>query len=158
MRTPNLPSLIRLLKAQTSKLSPLLLGSVFCLVPTLAVAHKTDVVGDVAGLWHIDPSHNPKAGESARVWVALTRRGGKLLPLSQANCRMAVYNQPRKAQDKPILQPTVAAINAEQYRGIPGANVTFPKVGLYQVKLNCTPKKQGDFRPFQMTYNVTVAR
>jgi len=135
-----------------------LLSSTLCLIPLAALAHKTEVVGDIAGLWHVEPNHNPRARESARVWVALTRRGGELLPLSQANCQMAVYNRPRIAQDKPILQPPVVAINAEQYRGIPGANVTFPKVGLYQVELQCAPRKTGDFKPFRMNYDVTVAR
>ncbi|MBF2028831.1 MAG: hypothetical protein IGS48_19070 [Oscillatoriales cyanobacterium C42_A2020_001] len=142
-------------------LSPgLFLSSALCLLSLLppAYAHKTQVAGDVAGVWHIDPNHNPKAGESARIWVALTRRGGQILPLNQASCRMSVFNQPRKAGDKPLVQPVLSAINAERYRGIPGATVTFPKVGLYQLELNCSPKTSGNFQPFRLVYDVTVAR
>ncbi len=122
-----------------------------------AAAHNIQVKGDVAGLWHIEPNHSPKAGETARAWVALTRRGGKTLPLKEANCQMAVYSKPRKPNDKPILQPTVQAISAEKYQGIPGADIVFPNVGLYQLELNCTPKTEGDFRAFEMNYDVTVA-
>jgi hypothetical protein len=122
-----------------------------------AAAHNIQVRGDVAGLWHVEPNHSPKAGENARAWVALTRRGGKILPLSQANCEMAVYSKPRKPNDKPILQPTVQAINAEKYQGIPGADIVFPNTGIYQLQLSCTPKAAGDFRAFEMSYDVTVA-
>lgn len=132
-----------------------------CLLAVIAIpaiAHKVEVVGDVAGTWHIEPNHNPKAGTPARAWVALTRKGGQLVPLNQASCQMAVYAKPRKSRDQPILRPTVKAIAAERYQGIPGADITFPKVGLYQLQLNCSPKTKGSFQPFQMQYDVTVAR
>jgi hypothetical protein len=128
------------------------------LVGMPAVAHKVEVVGDVAGTWHIEPNHNPRVGVPARTWVALTRQGGALVPLSQANCQMAVYAKPRRSGDQPILRPTLRAIAAERYQGIPGTDITFPKVGLYQLQLSCTPKTKGSFQPFQMRYDVTVAQ
>ncbi len=121
------------------------------------LAHNVEVVGDVAGTWHIEPDHSPKAGEPAQVWIALTRQGGIILPLEQADCSLSLYNAPRTPGDQPILQPPLKAIAAEQYQGIPGATVTFPKTGLYQFNLDCRPKTAGDFQPFQMTYDVTVA-
>lgn len=121
------------------------------------MAHNIQVAGDIAGTWHIEPNHQPKAGESARAWVALTRKGGKTLLLSEANCQMVVYSQPRQQSDTPVLQPTVQTINAEKYQGIPGADIVFPKTGLYQLELSCTPKTEGDFKAFQLKYDVTVA-
>ncbi|MCL6434209.1 MAG: hypothetical protein K6T90_08310 [Leptolyngbyaceae cyanobacterium HOT.MB2.61] len=123
-----------------------------------AIAHEVEVAGDVAGTWHIEPNHNPKAGISARAWIALTRKGGGLLPLDQAKCQMAVYTKPRKPGAAPILRPPLKAVSAERYRGIPGADITFPNVGLYQLELDCTPKTPGRFKPFQMQYDVTVTR
>lgn len=79
------------------------------------------------------------------------------MPLEQASCQMAVYSQPRRQGDAPVLKPAVKAISIEKYRGIPGADIVFPKTGLYQLELTCTPKTQGDFQPFQMKYDVTVA-
>lgn len=121
-------------------------------------AHEVEVAGEVAGIWHIEPNHNPKAGEPTTVWVALTRKGGQLLPLEQATCQLSVYTQPRKPGDQPLLQPPVKAIAAEQYQGIPAAEVRFPKTGLYQLQLSCSPKTTGAFQPFQMDYQVTVAQ
>jgi hypothetical protein len=120
-------------------------------------AHKVEVTADVAGTWHVEPNHAPKAGAPAQVWIALTRRGGELLPLAQSNCQLNVYAMPRSEGDQPVLKPTLEAITAEQYEGIPGAEVVFPKTGLYELELGCTPKTAGDFIPFQMNYQVTVA-
>lgn len=122
-----------------------------------AIAHNVEISKDVAGTWHVEPNHTPKAGETARAWVALTRKGGQILPLEQASCQMAVYSQPRKQGDAPVLKPAVKAISIEKYQGIPGADIVFPQTGLYQLELTCTPKTQGDFQPFQMKYDLTVA-
>lgn len=131
---------------------------IFASVISPAAAHNIQLAGDVAGTWHIEPNHSPKAGEKARAWVALTRKGGKILPLAEANCQMAVYSQPRKASDSPVLQPTVQAVNVEKYQGIPGADIVFPNTGLYQLELGCKPTVEGDFRGFQLKYDVTVAQ
>lgn len=146
-----MPNLIKFQSIATSALVASLL-----LLP--AIAHEVEVVGDVAGTWHIEPNHNPKAGTPARTWIALTRRGGAVLPLDQAKCQLAVYSKPRKPGTSPILRPTLKAVSAERYQGIPGADITFPKVGLYQLELSCTPKTAGSFKPFQMKYDVTVTR
>lgn len=122
-----------------------------------ATAHNLKVTEDVAGTWHIEPNHSPKAGEPAKVWVALTRRGGAILPLEQANCQLGVYTAPRSQSDQPILRPTLEAIAIEKYQGIPGATVVFPKTGLYELELDCTPKSVKGFQRFHMAYEVTVA-
>lgn len=122
-----------------------------------ATAHNVTVTEDIAGTWHIEPNHAPKAGEPARVWVALTRRGGKLLSLDQANCSLGVYRVPRSQGDESILRPTLQTITVEQYQGVPAADVVFPETGRYQLDLDCNPNVEGAFTPFQMQYDVTVA-
>jgi hypothetical protein len=121
-----------------------------------AIAHNVELAGDVAGTWHVEPDENPKAGESAKVWIALTRKGGEVLPLEQANCKLAVYPQPHTEGDRPILQPQLKAIAVEKYQGIPGADLVFPKPGLYEMELSCTPKREGDFTAFEMQSEATV--
>jgi hypothetical protein len=125
---------------------------------TSVLAHTTEIAGDIAGTWHVEPNHTPKAGEPATLWVALTRKGGSILPLEQANCQLRVYGVPRRQGDEPLLQPPLQAIARERYQGIPGADVVFPNTGLYQLELGCTPKTEGDFQPFQMMYDLTVTR
>jgi hypothetical protein len=90
------------------------------------------------------------------VWFALTRRGGQIIPLEQCNCKLAVYPKNRKDGDKPLMQPPLTAIFAEKYQGIPGANLVFPKAGIYELKLSGTAKTKANFKPFELSYTVTV--
>ncbi|HEY9615706.1 MAG TPA: hypothetical protein V6C64_02620 [Microcoleaceae cyanobacterium] len=121
-----------------------------------AAAHNVEVSGNVAATMHLEPSHNPKAGEPALVWFALTQQGGELVPLEQCNCRLAIYREPRSSRATPLLQPVLKPIDAERYQGIPGSEVTFPQSGIYIMALSGSPKAGANFQPFELTYSVTV--
>lgn len=127
------------------------------LVVTPALAHNVEVSGDVAATFHLEPNHNPKAGEPAQTWFALTRKGGQIIPLEQCNCKLAVYSQPRSQDASPVLQPPLKATSTERYQGIPGAEIVFPKPGAYELELSGTPKAGANFKPFELKYPVTVA-
>jgi hypothetical protein len=120
------------------------------------LAHEVEVSGDVAATFHLEPNHNPRAGQPARVWFALTRRGGQIIPLEQCNCKLGVYTKGYKQGDKPLMQPPLKAISAERYQGIPGADIVFPKPGIYELELSGEQKKGANFKPFKLTYTVTV--
>lgn len=130
------------------------------LISSLAVlpaqAHKTAVSGDVAGTWHLEPNHSPKAGEPARVWVALTQQGGQVIPLEQCDCTLAVYaaNQSGAA---PVVQPTLQAMSPERFQNIPGAEITFPELGEYRLVLTGRPQANATFAPFELSYTTVVA-
>ncbi|OYD99099.1 hypothetical protein CDG77_03185 [Nostoc sp. 'Peltigera membranacea cyanobiont' 213] len=122
-----------------------------------ASAHKVEVAGDVGGTIHIEPNDNPRAGEPSQTWFALTRRGGKVIPLAQCNCRLAVYAEPYAAGEPPLLEPQLEPVAAERYQGIPGAEITFPKPGIYELQLNGKPVSGARFKPFEFKFEVTVA-
>jgi hypothetical protein len=122
-----------------------------------AFAHKVEVAGDVGGTLHIEPNDNPRAGEPSQAWFALTRRGGKVIPLSQCNCQLAVYAEPYATGEPPLLEPQLEPVAAERYQGIPGAEIVFPKAGIYQLQLNGKPVSGARFRPFEFKFEVTVA-
>ncbi len=121
-----------------------------------AQAHKTEVSGNVAGTWHLEPDHSAKAGEPARLWVALTQPGGKVIPLDQCDCQLAVYRA-NQAGDPPILQPTLQAMSPESFENIPGTEIIFPSVGEYRIVLTGSPKAEGRFTPFELSYTTVVA-
>ncbi len=121
-----------------------------------APAHKIERSGNVAGTWHLEPNHSPRAGEPARVWVALTQSGGTAIPLEQCDCQLVVYDANRP-QAGAILIPTLQALSPEAFRGIPGADLTFPRVGEYRLVLTGNPKVPGHFTPFQLSYTTVVA-
>ncbi|MEH2055840.1 MAG: hypothetical protein V7K97_06665 [Nostoc sp.] len=122
-----------------------------------AFAHKVEVAGDVGGTLHIEPNDNPRAGEPSQAWFALTRRGGKVIPLSQCNCQLAVYAEPYAAGEPALLEPELKPVATERYQGIPGAEIVFPKPGIYELQLNGKPISGARFKPFQFKFEVTVA-
>lgn len=123
---------------------------------TPVVAHTVQVSKDVAATFHITPSHNPKAGKPSQAWFALTRKGGQSIPLSQCNCQLFVYAKPRVRNARPLMTPRLQAISAEQYRGIPGAEIVFPRAGAYELELKGRAKDGGRFSPFTLRYTVNV--
>jgi LPXTG-motif cell wall-anchored protein len=122
-----------------------------------ALAHNVKVSGEVAATFHIEPHHNPKAGKPSQAWFALTERGGKVIPLAQCSCKLAVHLNPHKEGEAPLLEPALKALSTEQYQGIPSAEITFPKVGAYELEISGTPKAGAKFQPFELSYEVTVA-
>ncbi|MFN6541323.1 MAG: hypothetical protein RM021_033950 [Nostoc sp. EkiNYC01] len=133
-----------------------------CLVVSItnlypAAAHKVEVAGNVGATLHIEPNDNPRAGEASQAWFALTRRGGKVIPLAQCNCRLAVYAEPYAAGEPALLEPALKPVAVERYQGIPGAEVVFPKPGIYELQLNGEPASGARFKPFEFKFEVTVA-
>ena len=122
-----------------------------------ASAHKIETAEDVGATLHIEPNDTPRAGETALAWFALTRKGGKIIPLKECDCRLAVYSEPREAAATPLAKPSLEAVSAERYQGIPGANITFPKPGAYQLEFSGKPANDDSFKPFELKFDITVA-
>lgn len=121
------------------------------LVASPVLAHNVKTEGNVASTFHIEPNHNPKAGEPSQAWFALTKAGGEVIPLDRCNCQLRVISN-----NQTIKQPQLKAISAEQYKGIPGAEVTFPQAGIYTLEISGAPKAENDFNSFKFAYDVTV--
>lgn len=119
---------------------------------TDAIAHNIKTDGEVGATFHIEPNHNPKAGEEAQAWFALTRKGGDPLPASACECELQVYD----SNGNLILEPEVTAIDAETYEDIPGANMVFPAAGSYELVLTGRPSDGANFEPFQLSYTVNA--
>ncbi|WP_009632731.1 hypothetical protein [Synechocystis sp. PCC 7509] len=125
------------------------------LVTTPANAHKIEIHKDVGATIHIEPNDSPRAGETALTWFALTQKGGKIISLNECNCKLSVYSQSRK--EDTLQQPPLKPVSQERYRGIPGAEITFPAAGAYQLQLQGSPKNGGTFSPFELKFDINVA-
>ena len=136
-----------------NKLWGILLGLSFA---APAFAHTVKVAGDVAATFHIEPNHNPKVGQPSQVWIALTQRGGKVIPLTQCQCRLKVYLNPQSKGDPPTLEPALKPISTERYQNIPSADITFPRSGEYRLEISGTPQPGATFQSFELSYKVTV--
>lgn len=139
--------------SKTIKAASLIIFPTVLSVP--AIAHNVEISNEVAATFHIEPNHNPKAGEPTRAWFALTRRGGTSIPLSECNCTLNVYAIPRATDAQPVLKPELTAIDVEKYQEIPGAEIIFPQAGAYELEISGTAKNNS-FSPFKLTYTVNV--
>ena len=141
------------------KIPPIITNSLL-LVPILfaipVLAHKVEISSQVAGTLHIEPDDNPRMGEQVQAWFALTSRGGNIIPLSQCDCQLSVYAVPRNQGDQPILTPSLQAVNVGKYQEIPGALITFPKIGSYELEISGTANNQANFVDFNLNYTVNV--
>jgi hypothetical protein len=141
---------------KTANIFVLLFGLAAIATPVLA--HRVEISGSVGATIHIEPNDRPRAGTSHLTWFALTRRGGQTIPLASCNCELQLYTQPYRAGNTPIAEPELKAVSAEGYNNIPGADVTFPRAGGYELVLRGRPIVAGDFAPFELRFPVTVAR
>ena len=146
-------------RTTASCLLPLLivLSSAIVTTNSQALAHTVKISADVGGTVHLEPNDNPRAGEATQAWFALVQKGGKVIPLKDCNCRLAIYAEPHAEGEPALLEPPLQPIQAERYEGIPGAKITFPKPGAYQLQLSGKPINQGSFQPFELKFPVTVA-
>jgi hypothetical protein len=136
----------------------LLLTWILLLLPSIApaAAHNIKVSSDVAATFHIEPNHNPKAGEPSQAWFALTHKGGTIIPLTQCDCKLAVRAEPHQKGETPLLEPALKPLSTEQYQGIPSADIIFPKSGEYALEIRGRPKAGAKFQPFKLSYTVTA--
>ena len=142
------------LKIPSGIANSLLLFPLLFTIPTLA--HTVEISNQVAGTLHIEPNDNPRMGEKVQAWFALTSRGGRIIPLSECDCRLSIYTLPRNPEDQPILNPLLEAVNVGNYQEIPGALITFPKIGSYELEIVGKAKKESNFSDFNLSYTVNV--
>ena len=139
------------------QLVSLILGSLTVFVPPI-LSHQVEISKDVGATMHLEPNDNPRVNKTTLTWFALTRKGGKIIPLSQCKCTLEIYQKPYRQGNTAIAKPQLKSVSAEGYKNIPGANITFSEVGSYELVLKGSPVKSGDFTPFTFNFSVIVAR
>lgn len=121
----------------------------------IRIAHEVRTSQDVGATIHIDPNDRPIAGQKTRIWIALTKRGGEIIPYEKCNCQMEV----RSLTDRTI-KFTISNSSSilDRFLGLPSLEVTFPQIGRYELKLNGSPRDDADFAPFELTFTTNVGR
>ncbi|OIP71182.1 MAG: hypothetical protein AUK48_12750 [Oscillatoriales cyanobacterium CG2_30_44_21] len=121
----------------------------------LRIAHEVKTSAQVGGTIHIEPHDRPVAGKRTRIWVALTKRGGEIIPYAKCNCTMEVRSLTNRNIKFQILN-SFSII--EQVLGLPSKEVIFPEVGRYELKLVGSAKDGEYFSPFELTFTTNVGR
>jgi hypothetical protein len=119
-------------------------------------AHNVKNDNGVGNTFHIEPKHNPRAGEPSLAWFALTSKGGKLIPLQDCDCQLKVTLE-KDGKEKTIATPNLKPISTEQYQNIPSATINFPQAGIYDISISGKPKSGNGFFPFELSYEVIVS-
>ena len=121
----------------------------------MGFAHEVKTSSEVGGTIHIEPNDRPIVGQRTRIWVALTRRGGTVIPYANCDCRMEVRSlSDRNIQFQPPRSPSIL----ERYLGLPTLEVTFPQIGRYELKLMGSAKNGESFPPFELIFTTNVGR
>ncbi|BBC22286.1 hypothetical protein [Pseudanabaena sp. ABRG5-3] len=121
----------------------------------IKIAHEVRTSQEVGGTIHIEPNDRPIAGKKTRIWIALTKRGGEIIPYEKCNCQMEV----RSLTDRNLkftVSNSLAII--DRFLGLPSLEVTFPQIGRYELQLNGSPRDNADFAPFELTFTTNVGR
>jgi hypothetical protein len=119
-------------------------------------AHNVKNDNGVGSTFHIEPKHNPRAGEPSLAWFALTSKGGKLIPLQDCDCQLKV-TLGKDGKEKTIATPNLKPISTEQYQNIPSATINFPQAGIYEISISGKSKSDNGFSPFELSYEVVVS-
>ena len=121
----------------------------------IRIAHEVKTSNDVGGTIHIDPNDRPIAGQKSRVWIALTKRGGEIIPYEKCDCRLEVRSLTNKSIKFAV--PKAASI-LDRYLGLPSIEVTFPEAGRYELRLSGSAKGDVHFPEFDLTFSTNVSR
>jgi hypothetical protein len=124
------------------------------ILPLPTWGHKVKTDAQVGATIHFEPDDRPKSLEPTKVWFALTKKGGTAIPLKDCQCQLQIKQSPGNQK---IATPQLQAINAEKYQDIPSATVLFPQPGAYTLELTGQSVKPGDFQPFKLEFDATVA-
>ena len=119
------------------------------------IAHEVKTSQEVGGTLHIEPNDRPIAGQKTRIWIALTKRGGEIIPYEKCNCRMEV----RSLTDRGIKFTVADSLSIiDRFLGLPSLAVTFPQVGRYELKLIGNPRGNASFDSFELLFTTNVGR
>jgi hypothetical protein len=124
------------------------------LLPLPVWGHKVKTDTQIGATIHFEPDDRPKSLAPTKVWFALTKKGGTAIPLKDCQCQLQIKQLPSSEN---IAIPQLQAINAEKYQDIPSATVLFPQPGAYSLELTGQSVKPGDFQPFKLEFDATVA-
>ncbi|WP_126147158.1 hypothetical protein [Synechococcus elongatus] len=124
----------------------------FVLLPPV-LAHQIQIDQAVAGTLHLEPNDQPQAGAVTPTWIALRRPGGMEIAAKDCNCQLQLFNAQTGTQTQLAIVPLSVA------PGTVAAEITFPTVGQYELRLRGEPSATAEtrFSPFQIRFPVTVA-
>lgn len=127
----------------------LVLSLLFGAPPGVASAHELNEDNGIAGVLHIPPDDNPRAGQPTELDITFGDQN-KLFSLQDCTCEVVVK------QAATLLQTALAQPVVEGASLASAVTVTFPTPGSYDVVVSGSSKK-GTFHNFSFDFLVRVS-
>ncbi len=120
------------------------------LAPT-AQAHELKSDGSISALLHINPDDDPIAGQPSELLFLINDKNKKF-KAEECDCKASVTDNNETVFSSSLFKGKTS------YRGIfaPAIPYTFPRKGVYTIRLVGEPKNTDGFQSFSLTYNLRI--
>lgn len=120
--------------------------------PSQTNAHTLKTSGSVGAVVHVSPEDDPIAGEPTDFFFEFKDKNGKFKP-ENCDCKVTVLKSGTEAYSAPLFQN-----NTDPSLTSASFSYTFPEKDIYTVKIAGNPATPGSFEPFNLAYDIRVAR
>lgn len=125
---------------------------VIILVPFSASAHFHETDGGISILLHVNPDDDPIVGELATFFVEIRDQENRFKP-EQCECSAEILRN-----GETLLKTKLFQSQADNILASPVFSYTFPESDIYNVTVTGNPSVKNAFQPFQIEYDLRVAR
>jgi hypothetical protein len=123
-----------------------ILLTLFGFLPELASAHVLKTDGTIGAVLHILPDDNPESGKATTYELEFSDTLGQFT-ISKCLCNAALTIGTKVVSGTTLHESgPLSSVN----------NIAFPTANVYTLRVTGTPKKAGEFEPFELDYIVRV--
>lgn len=121
-------------------------------IPQVAFAHVLKIDESIGAVMHIQPEDDPVAGEESSFYFEFKDKKNTFDP-KLCECTFSVESNGQELYSQPLFQNNTepSLTNASVY-------YTFPKRGVYVIKITGRPLSAGAFDDFTLSFNQRVER
>jgi hypothetical protein len=123
----------------------LLLVGAFLIPHGVSYAHELKIDDQIGGVFHLEPNHDPIAGQPSTLSYALKDLQGKFR-IVDCECVLAAFQSGQE-----VVSSIAGGTDADV-----GATIIFPREGTYTVRLSGSPRTKGSFQAFTLENIVEV--
>lgn len=118
---------------------------------SIAQAHELKSDGSISVLLHINPDDDPVAGQPSELLFLISDKNKKF-KAEECDCKATVIDNNEMVFSSSLFKGKTS------YRGIfaPAIPYTFPRKGMYTVKLVGKPKNTDGFQSFSLSYDIRI--
>ncbi len=130
----------------------LLIGIIFFLFPKDVFAHILQTDGTIGAVLHIDPEDDPIVGKPATFYFEFKDKIGRFIP-DKCDCTVSIINSGKSIYTQSLFQS-----NTSPDLSNASFSYTFPKKGVYILRITGKPYTPNAFQTFSLSYDLRISR